>query len=241
MPAHLHIRGLRRSFGRRQVVQDVSFDVGAGEVVGLLGPNGAGKTTSFNMVAGLLRSDAGEVSLGGRALAGLPLWRRVRMGLGYLPQEPTVFGGLSARDNLVVVLEGLGLRGRAARARAEQTLAEARLAHVADVAGGALSGGERRRLEMARALLRRPSALLLDEPFAGVDPIAVGTLQASIRQVARGDIGVLLTDHNAQETLRLCDRVYLLAQGRIVAAGTPAEVVDNDAARALYLGEDFRL
>ena len=239
--AHLQVHGLRRRFGRREVVRGVSFKVGGGEIVGLLGPNGAGKTTSFNMVAGLLTADAGEVRLGGTDLCRLPLWRRVRFGLGYLPQEPTVLRGLSATDNLLVALEAQGAPRRAAYPRAKEALERAGLAHVASVLGQALSGGERRRLEMARALLCGPQVLLLDEPFAGVDPIAVGELQASVRAVARSGVGVLVTDHNAQETLRLCDRAYLIAGGEIVAEGDPTQLVANPVARRLYLGEQFSL
>lgn len=237
----LRVAGLRRRFGRREVVRGVSLTVAAGEIVGLLGPNGAGKTTSFNLVAGLLAADAGEVHLGGEDLCRLPLWRRVRRGLGYLPQEPTVLRGLSATDNLLVALEAQGLAFGEARARAADALVRAGLAHVGDVLGQALSGGERRRLEMARALLCGPQVLLLDEPFAGVDPIAVGELQTSVRAVAASGVGVLVTDHNAQETLRLCDRAYLIAGGTIVAEGPPEALVNNPTARKLYLGEHFCL
>jgi lipopolysaccharide export system ATP-binding protein len=241
MGAALEARGLKKAYRRRDVVRGVSFAVAPGEIVGLLGPNGAGKSTSFNMVAGLVQADAGEIHLGPHNLAGLPLYRRARMGLAYLAQEPTVLRGLSAQENLVVALEAQGLRGAQAHARAEVALREAELGHVAHTAGGQLSGGERRRLEMARALLLGPQVLLLDEPFAGVDPLAVGTIQASIRAVCARDIGVLITDHNVAETLRLCDRAYIMADGAIVASGTAAAIVADPVAQRLYLGEGFRL
>jgi len=234
-------RGLSKAYQRRQVVRDVTFDVGPAEIVGLLGPNGAGKTTSFNMVTGTILADRGTVTLGDADLRGLPLYRRARLGLAYLPQEPTVLVGLTAEQNLQVALEIQGHDRRTLKARVGQALEEASLAHVAQVRGGSLSGGERRRLEMARALLLRPKVLLLDEPFAGVDPIAVASLQESIRAVAKRGIGVLITDHNVQETLRLCDRAYLMAAGAILAAGRPESIVADAAVRKVYLGEHFRL
>jgi lipopolysaccharide export system ATP-binding protein len=245
MGATLVAKNLRKSYRRRQVVADVSFEVQPGEIVGLLGPNGAGKTTSFNIVAGLLRGDAGSVTLGPHELARLPLWRRARLGLGYLPQEATVFRGLSARENLLAVLEAQPTQrwSKAATRRdhADAVLAQYNLLHVADSLGAALSGGERRRLEMARALLPDPQVLLLDEPFAGVDPIAVAEIRIFIQRVRDRGIGVLLTDHNVRETLGICSRAYLIAEGRIVLAGTPEEMVQNAAARRNYLGEDFKL
>lgn len=245
MGATLVAKHLRKSYRRRHVVADVSFAVEPGEIVGLLGPNGAGKTTSFNIVAGLLRGDAGSVTLGAHELANMPLWRRARLGLGYLPQEATVFRGLSARENLLAVLEAQPGQRRVAsggmREHADAVLAQYNLLHVADSLGAALSGGERRRLEMARALLPDPQVLLLDEPFAGVDPIAVAEIRGFIQRVRDRGIGVLLTDHNVRETLGICSRAYLIAEGRIVLAGTPEEMVQNAAARQSYLGEDFKL
>ncbi len=245
MGTALLAKNLRKSYRRRRVVADVSFEVQPGEIVGLLGPNGAGKTTSFNIVAGLLQSDGGSVTLGSHELAGLPLWRRARLGLGYLPQEATVFRGLSARENLLAVLEAQPAqrfaKAAARRDHADAVLAQYNLLHVADSLGAALSGGERRRLEMARALLPDPQVLLLDEPFAGVDPIAVAEIRTFIQQVRDRGIGVLLTDHNVRETLRICSRAYLIAEGRIVLAGTPSQMVQNAAARQSYLGEDFKL
>ena len=232
---------LCKNYRRRSVVRAVSFAVQPGEIVGLLGPNGAGKTTSFNMACGLVACDAGSVSLGDVDVSHLPLYRRARLGLAYLAQEPTILRGLSARQNLIVALEVRGERGTQVRRGADAALERAALTQVAHVLGAQLSGGERRRLEMARALLLRPQVLLLDEPFAGVDPIAVGEIQAWIREVAAADIGVLITDHNVAETLRLCHRAYLMAQGAIISAGTPAHVVADARARAVYLGENFRL
>ena len=237
----LRARGLSKTYQRRQVVRDVTFEVGPAEIVGLLGPNGAGKTTSFNMVTGTIRADQGTVTLGHDDLRGLPLYRRARLGLAYLPQEPTVLVGLTAQQNLQVALEIQGHDRRTLQNRVHEALEEASLAHVAHVRGSSLSGGERRRLEMARALLLRPKVLLLDEPFAGVDPIAVASLQQSIRAVAKRGIGVLITDHNVQETLRLCDRAYLMAAGTILAAGRPESIVADAAVRKVYLGEHFRL
>lgn len=233
--------GLTKNFRGRCVVRDVSFGVAAQEIVGLLGPNGAGKTTSFNMVTGTIACDAGTVRLGDVDMGHLPLYRRARLGLAYLPQEPTVLLGLTALQNLQVALEIRHLPRAQVETRARDALAAAALTHVAGVKGASLSGGERRRLEMARALVLRPRVLLLDEPFAGVDPIAVGTLQKAIREVAKQGIGVLITDHNVQETLRLCDRAYLMAAGKILAAGSPESIVADREARQVYLGEHFRL
>jgi lipopolysaccharide export system ATP-binding protein len=241
MGAILRAMGLSKAYRRNLVVRDVSFEVHPGEIVGLLGPNGAGKTTSFNMTTGLIAQDRGRVTLGQTDLGHLPLYRRARLGLAYLAQEPTVLRGLSARDNLVVALQSQNVAQGAIAQRVDEALSQAALLHVAQVPGGLLSGGERRRLEMARALLLGPQVLLLDEPFAGVDPIAVGTIQTSIRDVAQAGIGVLVTDHNVTETLRLCHRAYLMAAGAIIAAGTPAQIVANPVARRLYLGESFTL
>lgn len=241
MAAALRAQGLSKTYRRRQVVRDVSLEVHPAQIVGLLGPNGAGKTTSFNMVAGLTTADGGDVFLGDHNLRGLPLHRRARLGLAYLPQEPTVLAGLTAAQNLTVALEILGYPRRDIAPRVAEALQDAALHHVACVPGASLSGGERRRLEMARALLLEPKVLLLDEPFAGVDPIAVAALQASIREVAKRGIGVLITDHNVQETLRLCDRAYLMAQGTIIASGRPEDIVADATVRRVYLGDRFKL
>lgn len=237
----LRADGLRKAFRRREVVRGVGFEVRAGEVVGLLGPNGAGKTTSFLMVAGLLAPDAGRVFLGDDELTGLPLHRRARMGLGYLPQEPSIFRKLTVRENFLVVLEALPLPRAERERRADALLAEFHLAHVRDFLGETLSGGERRRAEIARSLLPGPKFLLFDEPFAGVDPIAVGELQRQIHDLKRRGIGVLITDHSVRETLGICDRAYILKDGQILEQGTPEHLAANARARAVYLGENFRL
>jgi len=222
-------------------VRDVSFDVSAGEIVGLLGPNGAGKSTSFNMVAGLLPPDAGTVQLDGAEMGFLPLYRRARLGLGYLPQDTTVFRGLTVRENFLVILESQELARAERERRADEVLARYNLGHVRDNLGSQLSGGERRRVEMARTLLHRPKVVLLDEPFAGVDPIAVAEIKRFIQHMRDEGIGVLLTDHNVRETLGICDRAYIISDGKILLAGTPELIVADPTARATYLGEDFKL
>jgi lipopolysaccharide export system ATP-binding protein len=234
-------RGITKSFRGRRVVDGVSFEVHPGEVVGLLGPNGAGKTTSFHCVVGLLDPDEGEVLLGGRDLSGLPLHRRARMGLGYLPQEDSIFRKLSVRDNLLLVLEGHGVKGRSARDKADEVLTEFELLRVADSLGETLSGGERRRAEIARSLVSEPRFLLFDEPFAGIDPIAVHELQRLIAGLKARGLGVLITDHAVRETLGICDRAVLLVEGRLLESGTPAEIATSPRARAVYLGERFKL
>jgi lipopolysaccharide export system ATP-binding protein len=230
---------LCKIYRRREVVRGVSFEVGAGEIVGLLGPNGAGKSTSFNMVAGLVRPNAGDVRLAGASMGRLPLYRRARLGLGYLPQEPTVFRGLTVRQNFHVVLELRKVRRALRAARVDQVLADYHLTTVAENLGSQLSGGERRRLEMARTALLDPKVVLLDEPFAGIDPIAVHEVRGFISAMRERGVGILITDHNVRETLRICDRAYLIADGVILLAGTPAEIVANADARRLYLGEDW--
>jgi len=237
----LQARGLEKSYRRRKVVQGVSFEVAPGEVVGLLGPNGAGKTTSFNMVVGLVQPEAGQVLLGDVDLTRLPMHRRARLGVGYLPQEASIFRKLTVRQNFTGVLEALGVAKREREARADALLAEYRLEKVADSLGETLSGGERRRAEVARSLLSNPRHILFDEPFAGVDPIAVGELQRLIGGLRDRGIGVLITDHNVREALGICSRAYILSSGTILEAGTPAEIAASPKARAAYLGEKFRL
>jgi lipopolysaccharide export system ATP-binding protein len=237
----LQARGLEKSYRRRKVVQGVSFEVAPGEVVGLLGPNGAGKTTSFNMVVGLVQPEAGQVLLGDVDLTRLPMHRRARLGVGYLPQEASIFRKLTVRQNFTGVLEALGVGKREREARADALLAEYRLEKVADSLGETLSGGERRRAEVARSLLSNPRHILFDEPFAGVDPIAVGELQRLIGGLRDRGIGVLITDHNVREALGICSRAYILSSGSILEAGTPAEIAASPKARAAYLGEKFRL
>ena len=242
--AALAAKGLSKSFRRRQVVRDVSFTVAAGdsaEIVGLLGPNGAGKSTSFHLVAGLLRPDAGTVELDGKDLGRLPLYRRAQLGLGYLPQEPTIFRGLSVMDNFIALLELRGFGRAERRARAERLIEEFHLEAVRSNRGEQLSGGERRRVEMAQVLIGEPRVVLLDEPFAGIDPLTVTEIMESIRGLRRRGIGVLLTDHNVRETLRICDRAYLIADGIILVSGPPEQIIADKRARENYLGSDFTI
>lgn len=241
MSAILRAAELSKSFRRRRVVDSVSFEVAPGEIVGLLGPNGAGKSTSFKMVAGLLPPDGGSVFLGERELRREPLYERARRGLGYLPQDQTVFRGLTVTENITAVLEARGVPPRDARERAAIVLERYNLSHVSRSRGSELSGGERRRLEMARTQLHDPKVVLLDEPFAGVDPIAVAEINGFIRQMRDNGIGVLVTDHNVRETLKICDRAYIISSGRILLGGTPEEIVADPRARENYLGEDFTL
>jgi lipopolysaccharide export system ATP-binding protein len=234
--------GLQKTYGTRRVVDGVSFTVQPGEVVGLLGPNGAGKTTSFSMVIGLVQPDAGSVRLGTRELASLPMHQRARAGLGYLPQEASIFRKLTVRDNMIAVLELDPSLTKAQRASsADQIIAEFGLTHVAGSLGETLSGGERRRAEIARSLLPKPRFMLFDEPFAGVDPINVGELQKEIARLRDRGLGVLITDHNVRDTLRICDRAYIIAAGRILEEGTPQAIASSERARSVYLGADFSL
>ena len=234
--------GLTRNYGTRRVVDGVGFTVKPGEVVGLLGPNGAGKTTSFSMVIGLVQPDRGSVKLGNRELASLPMHLRARAGLGYLPQEPSIFRKLTVRDNMIAVLELDPTLSQAQRSSsADQIIAEFGLTHVARSLGETLSGGERRRAEIARSLLPRPRFMLFDEPFAGVDPINVGELQKEISRLRERGLGVLITDHNVRDTLRICDRAYIIAAGRILEEGTPQAIASSERARSVYLGADFSL
>ena len=237
----LRAHGLRKTFRGRRVVDDVSFAVAPGEVVGLLGPNGAGKTTSFHCVVGLLAPDQGEVRLGERDLSGMPLHERARLGIGYLPQEPSIFRKLTVRQNFLLVLEGMKLSRKQQERRADELLTEFDLLRVAGSLGETLSGGERRRAEIARSLLAEPKFMLFDEPFAGVDPIAVHDLQRLIGRLRERGLGVLITDHAVRETLGICDRAVLLAEGKFLESGTPVEIAASERARAVYLGERFKL
>ena len=238
----LSARGLRKRYKSREVVHDFALDLSPGEVVGLLGPNGAGKTTCFYMIVGLVPADAGRIELDGKDVTGLPMHARARLGMGYLPQEPSVFRKLSVADNLRLVLELRPDLDRAGRERElESLMDELQVAHVADQSGASLSGGERRRVEIARALAAKPRLMLLDEPFAGVDPISVGEIQRIVRHLKNRGIGVLITDHNVRETLGLIDRAYIIHSGRVLTTGTPDEIVDHPEARRLYLGESFRM
>jgi lipopolysaccharide export system ATP-binding protein len=238
----LSASGLEKSYKSRKVVSSLSLEVSNGEVVGLLGPNGAGKTTAFYMIVGLVPCDAGRIQLGDTDLTLLPMHRRAQMGLGYLPQEASVFRKLSVEDNVLAVLETRRDLERAAREqRLEELLEELRIGHVRRSLGLALSGGERRRVEIARALAAEPHFMLLDEPFAGVDPLSVLDIQRIIRELTSRGIGVLITDHNVRETLGVCGRAYIVNQGTVIAQGTAEEILANPQVREVYLGESFRL
>ncbi len=234
--------GLRKAYRSREVVRDFGLTLDAGEVVGLLGPNGAGKTTCFYMIVGLVPADAGRIVLDGRDITSEPMYRRARLGVGYLPQEPSVFRKLSVADNIMAVLElrtDLDREGR--RRELEALMEELQVTHVAKQAGASLSGGERRRVEIARALAGKPRLMLLDEPFAGVDPISVGEIQRIVTHLKNRGIGVLITDHNVRETLGICDRAYILAEGSVLAQGAPDTLLANPDVRRVYLGDTFRL
>jgi lipopolysaccharide export system ATP-binding protein len=238
----LSARGLRKRYKSREVVHDFGLDLGTGEVVGLLGPNGAGKTTCFYMIVGLVPTDAGQIALDGEDITALPMHERARRGIGYLPQEASVFRKLSVSDNLMAVLElrsDLDAAGR--KLELASLLEELQVGHVATQMGASLSGGERRRVEIARALAANPRLILLDEPFAGVDPISVGEIQKIVRHLKQRGIGVLITDHNVRETLGICDRAYILNAGTVLAQGSPEAVLANPDVRRVYLGESFRL
>lgn len=237
----LTVRGIAKAFKARKVVDGVSFEVEAGQIVGLLGPNGAGKTTSFYMVVGLVTADAGEILLGDQNISQLPMFQRARIGLSYLPQEASIFRRLTVRENILVALEAQGVSGTAKLEKLESLLGEFNIKHIRDSYGYALSGGERRRVEIARALAGEPKFILLDEPFAGIDPIAVGDIQEIIRQLKAKGIGVLITDHNVRETLGICDYAYIMKDGRVQVEGLANEVATSDLARKFYLGENFRL
>ena len=237
----LKIHGLRKSYRKRVVIRDVSMSLERGEVVGLLGPNGSGKTTTFYAVAGLVSADGGKVSIDGDDITALPMYRRARMGIGYLPQEMSIFRGLNVEQNIGAILDiAIGDRHKR-RERLEELLAEFSIEHLRRTPAIALSGGERRRVEIARCLAANPKYLLLDEPFAGVDPIAVGEIRQLVTDLKSRGIGVLITDHNVRETLELVDRVYILHDGKVLTSGNPEDVVQNDNVRQVYLGEAFRM
>jgi len=241
MSRRLMARGLCKSYRERQVVRDVDLDIASGEVVGLLGPNGAGKTTSFYMVVGLVHPDAGSVFLDADELTTLPMCDRAKAGISYLPQEASVFRKLTVEENLLAILETLDLARSKRLGRKDELLEQFRLTHVAKTKGYALSGGERRRIEIARALVLSPQFILLDEPFAGIDPIAVIDIQGIILNLKQQGIGVLISDHNVRETLGVCDRAYILSSGEILEQGSPDEIAASPRARQIYLGEKFRL
>jgi lipopolysaccharide export system ATP-binding protein len=245
--SRLTARHLQKTYGSRKVVKDVSLDVDKGEVVGLLGPNGAGKTTSFYMIVGLVRADAGEISIDGRSVEHMPIHRRSRLGLSYLPQEASIFRKLNVEENVRAVLElqrdeeGKPLSQAEIEKRLTALLQDLRVDHLRDSPAVALSGGERRRVEIARALATQPRFILLDEPFAGIDPIAVIEIQRIIGFLKSRGIGVLITDHNVRETLGICDHAYIISDGAVLAQGTPSEIVNNADVRRVYLGEHFRM
>jgi lipopolysaccharide export system ATP-binding protein len=237
----LQATGLVKTYGERTVVDGMSLHVNCGEIVGLLGPNGAGKTTTFYMVVGLVRPDGGRVVFRGKDLTDMPVYLRARNGLGYLAQEPSVFRKLSVWDNVMAILEALPLSRKERAARAEELLAPFDLMKVARQPAYTLSGGERRKLEIARSLVRNPSILLLDEPFAGVDPLSVNEIQDIVRRLAADGLGIVITDHNVRETLSVVDRAYMVYNGRLLKSGTTAELVDDPDVRARYLGDGFRM
>ena len=250
--AHKHThtlaaRGLKKNYGSRQVVKGVDLSVKSGEVVGLLGPNGAGKTTTFYMVVGLVVADGGDIELGGRSIARLPIYKRARLGVSYLPQEASVFRKLSVEDNIRAILEmqvdenGRALDTSEIEHRLEMLLDELQIKHLRTNAALSLSGGERRRTEIARALAANPRFILLDEPFAGVDPIAVIEIQRIVRFLRDRNIGVLITDHNVRETLAICDHAYIINEGRVLASGDPQDIINNPDVRAFYLGDNFSM
>jgi lipopolysaccharide export system ATP-binding protein len=241
VPPRIETRKLVREFGKRRVVNDVNINVSAGEIVGLLGPNGAGKTTTFYMVVGLIKATSGEVFLNDKDLTGLPMYRRARHGIGYLPQEASVFRKMTVEQNIRAVAETLPLSKSARDACVQEHLAELGLEHLASQKAYTLSGGERRRLEISRALVTRPKFLLMDEPFSGVDPISVSEVQKIILQLKDRGIGVLITDHNVRETLRIVDRAYLLHQGSVLCEGTSDFLINDAKSKEFYLGHDFNM
>jgi lipopolysaccharide export system ATP-binding protein len=240
-PAELRAEGLEKSYSHRKVVDGVSISVKQGEIVGLLGPNGAGKTTTFYMVVGLERPDKGQVFFGGAEVTALAMHRRARLGLSYLPQEPSVFRKLSVRDNVLAVLETSKLSRAEQQLRTDELLDEFNIARLSKSMAYSLSGGERRRLEICRSLALQPLFMLLDEPFAGIDPIAVADLQALIQRLRERGLGILISDHNVRETLRVCDRAYVMSQGQVLEQGSPATIAESERAREVYLGTNFRL
>lgn len=239
--SELIVENLRKSYNTRMVVQDISLRVKSGEIIGLLGPNGAGKTTSFYMTVGLVALDGGRILLNNKDLSRMPIHSRARMGLSYLPQEPSIFRKLTVTENIMAVLELQDLTEQAREEQLESLLHELHIVHIRNSMAISLSGGERRRVEIARCLATNPSFILLDEPFAGIDPIAVLDIQKIIRFLSSKNIGILITDHNVRETLGICDRAYIVNDGTVFASGTPDEIVQDEAVREVYLGRDFKL
>lgn len=239
--SELRVENLRKKYKARTVVHDISLQLNSGEVVGLLGPNGAGKTTSFYMMVGLVRLDGGRILLDGKDLSRLPIHQRARLGLSYLPQEPSIFRKMTVAENIMAILELQKLTTQEMEDQLESLLQELHITHIRNNMAVSLSGGERRRVEIARCLATNPSFILLDEPFAGIDPIAVLDIQKIIRFLTERNIGVLITDHNVRETLGICDRAYIVNEGRVFAAGRPSDIIHNDSVKEVYLGKDFRL
>jgi lipopolysaccharide export system ATP-binding protein len=239
--SELVVENLRKQYKARTVVQDISLQLNSGEVVGLLGPNGAGKTTSFYMMVGLVRLDGGRILLDGKDLSRLPIHLRARLGLSYLPQEPSIFRKMTVAENILAILQLQKLTAEQMEEQLESLLHELHIPHIRNSLAVSLSGGERRRVEIARCLATNPRFILLDEPFAGIDPIAVLDIQKIIRFLTERNIGVLITDHNVRETLGICDRAYIVNEGRVFASGKPSEIIHNDSVREVYLGKDFRL
>lgn len=239
--SELVVENLRKSYKARTVVHDISLNIESGEVVGLLGPNGAGKTTSFYMMVGLVPLEAGRIVLNGIDVSRMPIHARAKMGLAYLPQEPSIFRKLTVTENIMAVLELQNLSNQAKHDRLEELLHDLHILHIRDNSAVSLSGGERRRVEIARCLASDPGFILLDEPFAGIDPIAVLDIQKIIRFLSSRNIGVLITDHNVRETLGICDRAYIVNEGTVFASGSPTEIVGNEDVREVYLGRDFKL
>ena len=239
--ATLRTRGLRKVYRGRAVVDNVDLELNQGEIVGLLGPNGAGKTTSFYMIVGFISPDGGKVHIDDRDISRLPMYKRARLGIGYLPQESSIFRQLTVEDNVMAVLQSFKMSRADRRKRQDELLEMMGVSHIRKNRGYELSGGERRRVEIARALVTKPKFMLLDEPFAGIDPIAVADLQTVVSQLREQGLGVLITDHNVRETLNITDRAYILFEGRIEMSGTSEEIVSSDKAREIYLGEKFRL
>lgn len=239
--SELVVEGLQKRYKSRQVVQSISLQLHSGQVVGLLGPNGAGKTTSFYMIVGLIRADAGKIILNNKDISRLPIHQRAKIGLAYLPQEPSIFRKMTVAENILAILQLNKMTAAQQKQRLEELLEDLHISHIRDSLGISLSGGERRRVEIARCLASNPNFILLDEPFAGIDPIAVIDIQKIVRLLKERNIGVLITDHNVRETLGICDQAYIVNEGRIFASGTPSEIVENESVREVYLGKDFRL
>jgi len=237
----LSVKNLGKNYGNRPVVRDVSLNISKGEAVGLLGPNGAGKTTCFYMICGLISPNYGNISLYGEDITSLPMYRRARMGIGYLPQEPSIFRGLNVEQNIITILEIIESDSEKRQILLEELLAEFSITHLRYTPAVALSGGERRRVEIARALAARPDFILLDEPLAGIDPIAISDIKNLVLHLKDRNIGVLITDHNVRETLDIVDRAYIIHDGKVLMEGTSSEIVDNEIVRKVYLGQDFRL